>query len=162
MQMRRSLIAAVALGAALLIGAQANAQGGPPPYGAPVNIEQAKKAAAAAVAEAKKNGWKMAITIVEPNGTLVYFEKMDDTQYGSIKVAMEKAVSAAQFRRPTQVFHDAIAKNNIYLLKLGDSNPVPGGFPIVVGGKVIGGMGASGATGAQDSQVVQAGLAALK
>ncbi len=104
----------------------------------------------------------MAVAIVEPNGTLVYFEKADDTQYGSVKVALEKATSAALFRRPTKVFSDFIAKGNLYLLKLGDSNPVPGGVPIVVGGKVIGGMGASGGSGAQDTQVVEAGLAALK
>jgi len=158
------LVTAIAFGAALLIGAQAHAQGAPPPYGTPITLDMAKKAAAAAEAEAKKNGWKMAIVVVEPSGAMVYMAKMDDTQYGSIKVATNKATSAALFRRPTVVFHDLLAKgpNFLYLMELEGANAVPGGFPIVVGGKVIGAMGASGGTGAQDSQVVQAGLAALK
>jgi len=158
--MRKLLIAAMFAGVVGLTPTAQAADG--PGYRAPITIEQAKKAAAAAVAEMAKNGWKMAVAIVEPNGTLVYFEKADDTQYGSVKVALEKATSAALFRRPTKVFSDFIAKGNLYLLKLGDSNPVPGGVPIVVGGKVIGGMGASGGSGAQDTQVVEAGLAALK
>ncbi len=158
--MRNILFAAMVAGA-LSVSAGAQAQE-PPGYGAPISLEQAKKAAAAAAAEMKKNGWKMAIAIVEPNGALVYFEKNDDTQYGSVKVAMEKATSAALFRRPTKVFSDFLGKGSLYLLKLGDSNPVPGGLPIVVGGKVIGGMGASGGSGAQDTQVAEAGLAALK
>lgn len=177
--MSKTLISALALTASLLIGGTAFAQqpaaapaatpgaapAGPPPapaYGAPITIEQAKKAAAAAIAEAKKNNWRMAVAIVEPSGALVYFEKIDDTQYGSELVALGKATSSAKFRRPTQAFHDGIKAGNAYLLKLEGANPVPGGFPIVVGGKIVGGMGASGGTGEQDAYIVQAGLNALK
>jgi len=78
-------------------------------YGTPVNVETAKKAAAAAVAEAKKNNFTMAIAIVDPNGTLVYFEKMDNTQNGSAAVALDKARSAALFMRPTKAFQDTLA-----------------------------------------------------
>jgi glc operon protein GlcG len=97
-------------------------------------------------------------------GQLVYFARMDDTQTGSINVALGKARSAAMFRRPTKVFGDLLAKgpNFTYLLGLEGANPVPGGIPIVMGGKIVGGIGASGGTGAQDIQVVDAGLAALK
>ena len=87
---------------------------------------------------------------------------MDDAFYGSVAVAIGKARSAAIFKRPTNAFHEFLTKGNTYLLGLEGANVVPGGFPIVVGGKVVGGMGASGATGAQDSQVVQAGMAALQ
>jgi uncharacterized protein GlcG (DUF336 family) len=180
--MTKKLICALALSASLIAVGSALAQqpastpapapaaapAGPPPgptapaYGTPITIEQAKKAAAAAIEEAKKNNWRMAVAIVEPSGALVYFEKMDDTQYGSEVVALGKATSSAKFRRPTQAFHDGIKAGNAYLLRLEGANPVPGGFPIVVGGKIIGGMGASGGTGDQDAWIVQAGMGALK
>jgi glc operon protein GlcG len=158
-------IARTAVAASLVVIALgASAQQGPPSYGPSISLEDAKKAAAAAEAEARKNNWRMAITVVDTAGQLVYFQKMDDTQNGSIKVSLSKARSAALFRGPTKAFHDRLAKGpeNIYLLKLDDAYPVPGGFPIVMGGKIVGGMGASGGSGEQDSQVVQAGLAALK
>jgi uncharacterized protein GlcG (DUF336 family) len=161
--MRHHVIAAALLCG--LLAAPASAQQGPPPsYGAPIALAQAQKAIAAAEAEAKKNNWKMAIAVVEPNGEMVAFAKMDDTQYGSIKVALNKATSAAKFRRPTKVFHDLIAKGAefTYLMQLEGANAVPGGMPIVAGGKIVGGIGCSGATGAQDTQVCQAGLDAIK
>ncbi len=133
-----------------------------PGVGAPLTLEQAKKIAAAAEAEAKKNNWTMVIAIVEPNGQLVYLQKMDGTQYGSINVALDKATSAALFRRPTTAFEAGLKAGNTYLLTLRGANAVPGGIPIVVGGKVIGGIGTSGATGAQDAQVAEVGIAALK
>lgn len=139
-----------------------SAQQGPPSYGAPISLEAAKKAAAAAEAEARKNNWRMVIAIVDPAGQLVYFQKMDDTQVGSINVALGKARSAALFRVPTKVFNDRLSKGATYLLALEGASPVPGGFPIVMDGKIVGGMGASGGSGEQDSQVVEAGLAALK
>lgn len=162
--MRHYGLAAALIGAGLFAATSALAQGAPPPYGAAVNLATAKKAAAAAEAYATGKGWKMAIVIVEPSGDLVYFEKMDDTQYGSIKVATTKATSAAMFRRPTQVFHDLLAKGSefTYLLQLEGANSVPGGFPIVAGGKIVGGIGCSGGTGAQDSETCKAGLDGLK
>lgn len=162
--MRHIVLATTLLCVGLLANAPAHAQQGPKPYGSPISLADAQKAGAAAIAHAKEKGWRMAIIIVEPNGAPVYLAKMDDTQYGSIKVATNKATSAARFRRPTQVFHDLLAKGPqfAYLAQLEGANAVPGGFPIEMGGKIVGGIGCSGATGAQDSETCQAGLAALK
>jgi glc operon protein GlcG len=157
------VLASALLCAGILAAAPAKAAG-PLPYGNSITLEQAQKIAAAAVAEAAKNHWNEAIAIVEPNGQLVYYAKMDDTQYGSMKVALNKATSSAMFRRPTNVFHDLLAKGPqfTYLLELEGANAVPGGMPIVSGGKIIGGIGCSGVTGEQDIQICEAGLAALK
>src|SRR5437868_1253256 len=98
-------------------------------YGTPINAETAKKVAAAAIAEAKKNNFTMAIAIVDPNGFLVYFEKMDNTQNGSVNVAQDKARSAALFKRPSKVFQDALAAGGVglRLLALQGAVPVDGG-----------------------------------
>ena len=136
----------------------------PLPYGAPISLEMAKKAATAAAAEARKNGWFMAIAVTEPSGDLVYFEKMDNTQFGSINIALGKARTAAKFKRPSKVFQDLLAKgdNFTYLLGLEGAMPVQGGLPIVMDGRIVGAIGISGATGDQDSQCAQAGLDVLK
>lgn len=136
----------------------------PPPYGMNISVDTAKKASAAAVAEAAKNGWFMAIAVTDTAGQLVYFERMDNTQSGSINIATGKARSAAQFRRPTKVFQDLIAKGQAfnYLLGLEGASVVQGGIPIVADGKVVGAIGCSGATGAQDVQACTAGITALK
>ena len=162
--MRHFAFASALLCAGIFFIASASAQQGPKPYGAPITLEQAQKVAAAAIAHAAKNKWEEAVAIVEPNGQLVYYAKMDDTQYGSMKVALNKATSAALFRRPTNVFHDLLAKGPqfTYLLELEGANAVPGGIPIVVDGKIVGGIGCSGVTGAQDIEICEAGLAALK
>ena len=133
-------------------------------YGTPITADVAKKAAAAAVAEARKNNFTMAIAIVDPNGTLVYFEKMDNTQNGSVNVALDKARSAALFKRPTKAFQDTLAAggDGLRILSLQGAVPVDGGFPIIVAGKIIGAIGASGGTSAQDGQVAKAGADALK
>ena len=135
-----------------------------PPYGAPISLENAKKAAAAAAAEARKNNWQMGIAITDPNGDLIYFERMDNTQIGSINIALGKARTAAKFKRPSKVFQDLLAKgdNFTYLLGLEGAMPVQGGLPIVMDGKIVGAIGVSGATGDQDSQCATAGLEALK
>ena len=133
-----------------------------PSYGQPVNLDTAKKIAAGAVVEAKKNGWPMAIAIVDNNGHLVYFERMDDTQTGSLQIAIDKARSSAMFRRPTRAFEEGIAKGRNALLGLTGATPITGGLPITVSGKTIGGVGISGATADQDEQVAAAGLATLK
>ena len=164
--MRKAVLTSLAAAAAILLSAQAYAQApaAPPGYGETINIEQAKKAAGAAVAEAKKNNWAMAITIVGPTGELVYFEKMDNTQYGSIVISQHKARAAAIFKRPTKAFEDRIAQGGAGLtaLTLDGIIASEGGIPIVVGGKIIGAIGASGATGAQDGQASTAGVDALK
>src|SRR5688572_32395199 len=133
-------------------------------YGTPINAETAKRAAAAAIAEARKNNFTMAIAIVDPNGTLVYFEKMDNTQNGSSAIAIDKARSAALFKRPTKAFQDALAAGGegLRILALQGAVPVDGGLPIISAGKVIGAIGASGGTSAQDGVVAKAGTDAVK
>ena len=132
-----------------------------PPYGQAINLETAKKIAAASAAEAKKNNWNVAIAIVDNHGFLVYYEMLDDTQTGSANVAVEKARTSAMFRRPSKEFEDGIAAGRVAVLGLPGSTPIEGGLPIVVGGKMIGAIGVSGVTSAQDGQVARAGLEVL-
>src|SRR6185295_19155872 len=133
-------------------------------YGPNINVETAKKLAAPAIAEARKNNWNMAVAIVDTAGDLVYFEKMDDTQAGSVQIAQSKARSAARFKRPTKAFQDALAAGGegLRLLALEGAVPVEGGIPLVSGGKIVGAIGASGGTSQQDGVVAQAGASALK
>jgi glc operon protein GlcG len=137
----------------------------PPPYGEAINIETAKKAAAGAIAEAKKRNWNgMCVAVVDTHGDLVYFERQDNCQFASISISQHKARTAARYRRPTVVFERLLGKGAFfaYLPTLDDVIASRGGNPIVVGGKVIGAVGASGGTGSQDDVVSQAGVAALK
>jgi glc operon protein GlcG len=135
----------------------------PMPYGLPIDLEMAKKAVAAAEAEAKKVSYAPdVIVIVDPGGAPVCLERMDDAQIGSIAVAIGKARSAALFRRPTKMFADLLAKGNTLPLALPGATPIEGGMPLVFDGKIVGAIGASGGTGAQDGQVAAAGAAALK
>ena len=133
-------------------------------YGPSISLEMAKKAAAPAIAEARKNNWLMAVAIVDPAGDLVYFEKMDDTQVASTVIAIDKARSAARLKRPTKALQDALTAtpDGIRLLALTGAVPVEGGVPLIVGGKIVGAIGASGGTSVQDGQVAAAGVAALK
>jgi len=134
------------------------------PYGTSITADAAKKIAAAAVAEAKKNNWEMAVAVVDTAGFLVYFERMPETQLGSVEVSIGKAKSAALFRRPTKVFQDAVAQGGMGLrmLKLEGAVPVEGGIPLIVGGKLVGAIGASGGTSEQDGRTAGAGAAAMK
>ena len=104
----------------------------------------------------------MAVAVVDAGGFLVYFERMPDTQLGSVEVAQEKAKSAALFRRPTKAFQDTLAGGGagMRILALTGAVPVDGGFPIIVDGKVIGAIGASGGSSEQDAQTAQAGVTA--
>jgi uncharacterized protein GlcG (DUF336 family) len=133
-------------------------------YGSPVTLETAKQAAVPAMAEARKNQWTMVVAIVDPAGDLVYFERMDDTQVGSVEVAISKARSAARFKRPTKAFQDALAGGGEgwRILGLSGAVAVEGGLPLVSGGKIIGAIGVSGGTSAQDGQVAAAGAAVVK
>jgi glc operon protein GlcG len=159
--MRQFIVTSVAL-CAMALSTQAIAQA-PPSYGEPVNLEQAKKAAGAAAEFAAKNGWAMAISVVGPSGDLVYFSKMDNTQYGSIVIAQHKARAAAIFRRPTKVFEDRVATPaGVPALSLDGMIASEGGIPLVIGGKIVGALGCSGGTGAQDGQTCQAGIDAMK
>ena len=153
----QSLLAATALCCA---AGAAQAQAQAPQYGNNVNHEQARKAVAAAVAEARKQNLPMAIAVVDTAGQLVAFERMDNTQTGSIGVAQDKAISAAMFRRPTKVFQDAVAGGGagLRVLTLRGANAVEGGLPMLADGRIIGAIGVSGGSAEQDGVIAKAGL----
>jgi len=134
------------------------------PYGVSISADAAKKVVAAAIAEARKNNWAMAVAVVDTGGYLVYFERMPDTQLGSVEVSIEKARSATLFRRPTKAFQDIVAGGGegLRILRLTGAIPVEGGLPIIVDGKLIGAVGASGGSSDQDGRTAQAGVAASK
>jgi uncharacterized protein GlcG (DUF336 family) len=132
-------------------------------YGPSITAETAKKVAAPAIAEAKKNNWTMAIAVVDTAGELVYFEKMDETQMGSINVSIAKARSAVRFKRPTKAFQDAVAAggDGLRILGLEGAVPIEGGIPLVSGGRIVGAIGASGGSSQQDGVVAAAGASTL-
>jgi uncharacterized protein GlcG (DUF336 family) len=132
------------------------------PYGTPISFERAKQVGDAAMAEAKKRNWKDAIAVTGPAGDLVYFVRMDGTQYASAKIAEHKARVAATFRRPTKAFFDAFESGHAYVSTIDDVIAADGGVPIMEGGKLIGGIGVSGGTGAQDAVVAKAGADTVK
>jgi glc operon protein GlcG len=178
--MRRLTMMAGALSAALLMSTGAFAQVPPDPanpneaipdamtppaYGEPINIETAKKAAAGAIAEAKKRNWNgLCVAVVGPSGDLVYFEKQDNCQFASVTISQHKARTAARYRRPTLVFERLSGKGPFfsYLATLDDVIMSRGGNPLIVGGKLIGAIGVSGGSGSQDDVVSLAGVEALK
>lgn len=152
------MIKKLSLGLALVSAASvAVAQDRRPENGPPINIAAAKKIAAGVIAECAKNNWNVAVAIVEPNGQLVYFERMENTQYMSMDIAIGKARTAATYRRPTRVFMEVINKAPA-TATLPGVVASPGGNPIMADGKVIGGVGVSGVTGDQDEQCAKAGL----
>jgi glc operon protein GlcG len=130
------------------------------PYGPPITLEVAKRVAAAAQAEATRNHWLMTVAVVDPAGDLVYYERTDNSQVGSSKVAVEKARAAALYKRPTKVFQDAVAKGgvNMRILALDGAVPVEGGVPLISDGRIIGAIGVSGDMSENDAQC--AGVAA--
>jgi glc operon protein GlcG len=164
--MRKARLLSLAIGTALLVtAASASAQtpAPPPNYGAPISLEQAKKVMAGAEAEAKKNNWPVVIAILDSGGQLVMLQRLDNTQWGSVEIAKEKARSSVALRRPTKALQDLIAQGgaNLRLLNIGYS-VLEGGIPIVVDGKIIGSVGVSGVTSQQDAQIAQAGIDAMK
>ena len=176
--MRHSVSIASALTIVLLLGGQSVAQQPPPnpsaggtpdavpfdiPYGMPITAEKAKQILGAAEAEAKKRNWKMNIAVVDPNGDLINFLRMDGAQVASVKISQGKARTAARYRRPTQVFYNAYETGHPYISTL-DRTLVasPGGFPLVEGGKFIGAIGCSGGTGDQDALICKVGADMIK
>jgi len=151
-------VATILAGSAFGICAQAL------PYGAPISMDSAKKVSAAAMAEARKNNWTMAVAITDPAGILVYYERMDGTQNAAQDVAPAKARSAALFRRSTKAFQDDVAAGGLGLryLSLPGVVAADGGVPLVIDGKIIGAIGISGGSNVQDGQVATAGAAALQ
>ncbi len=156
---------AAAMFASLAFAQQPAAPPPPPPaYGSPVTIEQAKKAVAAAVIEAKKTGYLFTFAVVDPSGELVYFEKMDGAPTSSNVIGIGKAWTAATFKRPSKAFFDAMESGHSFF---GQLHPrvvaSAGGIPLVVGGKIVGAIGVSGgANGLMDNGAAQAGVDALK
>ena len=137
------------------------------PYGELINLAKAMKAIDAAIAEASKSprNWKLSVAVVDPSGELVAVHKMDQTQIASIGISIGKARTAARFRRGSEVFFNAMQQpTGAYFSTLSDPPPVasPGGIPLVEGGKIIGAIGCSGATGAQDAVACKAGAEAIK
>jgi glc operon protein GlcG len=134
------------------------------PYGPPVSVENAKKAAAAALAEARKHNWLMAVAVVDPDGTLVYYEKMDNALTGSAEVAIDKARTSAMFKRPSKAFEDLVASggDNLRLLDLRGATPIAGGVPLMLQNKIVGAIGISGDSNDHDAICAQAGADELK
>jgi glc operon protein GlcG len=126
-----------------------------------LTLEVAKQIAAYAEAEARKNQWNVVVAIVDDGANLIYLQRMDDTQIGSIDVAQQKAKSAIRFKRPTKVLEDVVAGGRLGMMQLAGSIPVEGGLPIAVDGQIIGAIGVSGVQSNQDGQVAKAGLDAL-
>jgi glc operon protein GlcG len=135
-----------------------------PPYGRSITIAEAKKVAEAALSPAYANGWTVVIAIVDPGGHLVYLEKLDETQVGSVPIAESKARSAAIFKRPTKMFQERLARggDGLLVLRLAGAIPVEGGVPIIVDGKLVGALGVSGGSSAEDEVCAEAGAAALR
>jgi len=161
--MRRILLG-VALVSTCLCTAAGAADPPPPLAGAPVGVETARRAAAAAVAEARKNGWYMAVAVTDPNGDLVFFEKMDGTQIGSIQISIGKSRTAALFRRPTKAFQDSVASGGegLRVMTFPGVVAAEGGLPLFAEGKFIGAIGCSGGTSQQDGVACKAGAETVK
>ncbi len=126
------------------------------PYSNALTLDIAKKCLAAAEAESKKNTWNMAIAIVDDGGNLFAFSRMDNTQIGSIQIAIEKAKTANNFRRPSKALEDALAGGRMAILGLPGATPLEGGIPLVADGKIMGAVGVSGELAGQDGQVAKA------
>jgi uncharacterized protein GlcG (DUF336 family) len=133
-------------------------------YGAPISLEAAKKAAAAALEVARKNNWTMAVAIVDPGGYLVYFEKMENTQLAGSEIAIDKARSAALFKRPTKTMQDMLASGGagVRVTMLRGAIPVEGGLPLISNGEIVGAIGLSGSSSENDGLCAQAGVETLK
>jgi glc operon protein GlcG len=171
-QMKSRILSAIVLASGLLVAGQAVAQqqaapaapAAPPdlnaipdkmpfniPFGTPISMDRAQGLVQAAVAEANKHGWAMNVAVVDPNGDLVAFGRMDGAQLASVPISQHKARTAARYRRPTRAFEDAVQKFGFnYILTLDDVIASRGGIPLVDGGKIIGAIGCSGGTGSQD------------
>lgn len=126
-----------------------------------LTLDDAKKIAAGAEAEAKRNGWPVVIAIVDDGGHLLHLQRLDGTQYGSIQVAIEKARAAIAFRRPTKIWEENIADGHLRYLNLPGTLPIEGGLPVTVDNQFTGAVGVSGVRSHQDAQIAQAGIDAL-
>lgn len=132
-----------------------------PDYGPAVSTATAKKIAASTIAECQKNGWNVAVAVVDTHGFLVYYERMENTQYASNDIAIGKARAAATYRRPTRAFADVINKGGPATATLPGVLASPGGIPLMADGRVTGAVGVSGVTGDQDEQCAKAGASSM-
>lgn len=130
-----------------------------PSYGAPIGLEAAQTLIDRAIEAARARRFRLAIAIVEPSGDLVAFARMDDVQYGSITIAQKKAMSAARFRTPTAALEERVTGGRTVILAIDEMLPVAGGVPILVDGRVVGAIGVSGASSAQDDEIARAAMA---
>src|SRR3989338_1635210 len=126
-----------------------------------LTLEDAKRVAAAAEAEAQHNGWRVVIAVVDDGGHLLYLQRSHDTQFGSVETAISKAHAAVAFQRPTKASEDAVLSGRLIHLALPGVIPAEGGVPLILNGVVIGGLGISGVRSFQDGQIAAAGSAAL-
>lgn len=149
-----SLLSALALSASLSFSADLATKKG-------LTLEVAKQIAAQAEAEARKNNWNVVIAIVDDGANLIYLQRMDETQIGSIEVAQEKAKTSVKFKRPTKALEDAVAGGRNVVLKLPGALPVEGGLPLTIDGKIIGAIGVSGVQSNQDGIIAKAGADSL-
>ena len=176
--MRRAVLTSLLVCGAVLIGAPVQAQtpAAPPaaggtadgtpfdiPYGTPINLDTAKRLIAAVEAEATKHRWKLNIAVVDTNGDLIHFSRMDGSQLGSINVSQGKARTAARFRRESRAFYNAFETGHPYVATLDPTLVAsPGGFPLVEAGKLVGAIGCSGGTGDQDAAACKVGADLVK
>ena len=158
MSLVKRMLLLVALAAFAALSMNANAQLADKKV---LTLEAAKKIAAAAEVEARKNNWNVVIAVVDDGGHLVYLQRIDGTQTGSIDVAIQKARTAQAFKRPTKVFEDAIAGGRNALIALHGALPLEGGLPIMVGGQLVGAIGVSGVKSTEDGQIAKAGADSL-
>jgi len=153
-----AVVSSIALPVALPVTARAQLPNG---YGPSISVETARKIAATAAAEGKKNGWNVSVAIVDTAGDLVFFERMDNAQVASTDVSQAKARTAVRFKRPSKAFEDALVGGRQAILSLPGVTPLEGGIPLVADGKIIGAIGVSGATSPQDGVCAQAGADSL-
>ncbi len=133
------------------------------PYGVSIGLERAKQVMAAAEAEGKKRNWKLSIAVVDTNGELVHFSRMEGAQIGAGAVSVGKARTSARFRRESRLFYNAYETGHPYVSTLDPTLVAsPGGFPLIEGGKLIGAVGCSGGTGDQDAVICKAGAEVVK
>jgi glc operon protein GlcG len=156
------LITAICCMVLFVVAGTSMAQQMPNPYGANINLATAKKVAAAAAEEAGKLKINVVIAIVDTGGQIVYLERFDVVQWGSVKVALHKAKCSVQWKRPTKAFEDLIAKGTTTYLTLDGIIAIEGGVPIIQDGKIIGAIGVSGGAAAQDGEVARAAAAMVK
>jgi len=124
-----------------------------------LSLSDAQRITAAATEKAKAEGWNVVIVILDDGGNLISLQRMDGVQVGSVEVAQAKAKSAVFFKRPTKIFEDAMkAEGGARIATLPNAVGVEGGLPIFKDGIIVGAIGVSGVTSAQDGIIAAAGI----